>query len=100
MTEDFELINNKERKQYEFHIDKYAPKIEYTINNFKNIYLTHTEVPNALAGRGIGTQLVEKTLCDIEENGMCVVPLCSFVAAYIKKHPEWKRIVMEGINIK
>ena len=29
-----------------------------------------------------------------------LVPLCPFVAGYIHKHPEWKRIVMRGIHIK
>ena len=64
------------------------------------IYLTHTEVPRELEGKGIGSQLVEKTLQDIERQGLRLVPLCPFVAAYIKKHPEWRRIVMKGINIK
>ena len=29
-----------------------------------------------------------------------LVPLCPFVAGYIHKHPEWKRIVMKGIHIQ
>ena len=73
--------------------------IIYTII-FCMIYLTHTEVPRELEGKGIGSQLVEKTLQDIERQGLRLVPLCPFVAAYIKKHPEWRRIVMKGINIK
>ena len=31
--------------------------------------------------------------------GLRLVPLCPFVAGYIQKHPDWKRIVMQGINI-
>jgi predicted GNAT family acetyltransferase len=93
MATDYELINNKARKQYEFHIDGFVPKIEYIINQEGNVYLTHTEVPYELEGRGIGTQLVEKVLADIENNQMHVVPLCPFVSAYIRKNPEWKRIV-------
>lgn len=93
MTANYELINNKSQKQYEFHIEGFVPKIEYIINHEENVYLTHTEVPYELGGKGVGTQLVEKTLTDIEDNNMRVVPLCPFVAAYIRKNPEWKRII-------
>ncbi|NDV81521.1 GNAT family N-acetyltransferase [Bacteroides sp. 51] len=93
MTANYELINNKQLKQYEFHIEDYVPKIEYIINHEENVYLTHTEVPYELGGQGVGSQLVEKTLTDIEESNMHVVPLCPFVAAYIRKNPEWKRLI-------
>lgn len=100
MNEDYELIHNKSRHQYEFHIERYTPKIEYIINKDNEIFLTHTEVSPALGGKGVGTQLVKKTLEDIKERGLSVVPLCPFVAAYIKRHPEWMSIVKEGIHIK
>ena len=100
MTEDYELKDDVHRQQYEFRIGNYTPKIEYIKSINGEIYLTHTEVPRELEGRGIGSQLVEKTLQDIERQGLRLVPLCPFVAAYIKKHPEWRRIVMRGINIK
>ena len=93
MDANYDLINNKHLKQYEFHIEGFVPKIEYIINHEENVYLTHTEVPYELGGKGVGTQLVEKTLTDIEENNMHVVPLCPFVAAYIRKNPEWKRLI-------
>lgn len=99
MTADYELTNNKKQHQYEFHIDGYIPRIEYILSKNGEIHLTHTEVPVGLEGKGIGSQLVEKTLADIKERGLQVVPLCPFVVAYIQRHPEWKQIVMKGINL-
>ena len=99
MAEEYELIDNEERRQYEFHIEKYTPRIEYIKSTNGEIYLTHTEVPSALNGRGIGSQLVEKSLKDIERQGLRLVPLCPFVAAYIHKHPEWKRIALRGVHV-
>lgn len=99
MTEDYELIDNEERRQYEFHVEKYTPRIEYIKSLNGEIYLTHTEVPPALGGKGIGSQLVEKSLKDIERQKLRLVPLCPFVAAYIHKHPEWKRIVLKGVHV-
>ena len=98
MKENYELIDNEERHQYEFHIERYVPRIEYIKNKDGVIYLTHTEVPMELGGKGIGSQLVEKVLLDIEKKDLRLVPLCPFVAGYIQKHPDWKRIVMSGIH--
>lgn len=97
--EDYTLVDNKEKKQYEFHIGEYMPKIEYIKSETGEIYLTHTEVPVALEGQGIGSQLIKKALEDIKSQGLRLVPLCPFVAGYIQKHPEWRSIVMRGINI-
>ena len=54
MKENYELIDNEERHQYEFHIERYVPRIEYIKNKDGVIYLTHTEVPMELGGKGIG----------------------------------------------
>lgn len=99
MAEEYELIDNEERHQYEFHIEKYTPVIEYIKSTNGEIFLTHTEVPTALSGQGIGSQMVEKALEDIERQQLRLVPLCPFVAAYIHKHPEWKRIVLRGVHV-
>ena len=98
MDVQYTLIDNKEAKQYEFHIDDFVPRIEYMKVSDK-IYLTHTEVPRGLEGKGVGGKLVKTVLEDIEQKKLKLVPLCPFVAAYIKRHPEWKRIVTEGVNI-
>ena len=97
--DDYELIDNTENHQYEFHIGKLVPTIEYSKSKNGEIYLTHTEVPVQLEGKGVGSQLVEKVLKDIERQELRLVPLCPFVAGYIKKHPDWRRIVMKGINV-
>lgn len=97
--EEYDLIDNEEKHQYEFHIDMSVPRIEYILSKNGEIYLTHTEVPAVLEGKGVGSQLVKKTLEDIEKRDLRLVPLCPFVAGYIHKHPEWRRIVMKGINV-
>ena len=72
---------------------------EYIKSINGEIFLTHTEVPAGLGGRGIGSQLVEKTLQDIERQQLRGVPLCPFIAGYIHKHPEWRRIVLRGVHV-
>lgn len=94
MNEDYELIDNKERNQYEFHVGEHIPRIEYIRTKNDDIYLTHTEVPIELEGKGIGSSLVKKALEDIKSQNLRLVPLCPFVATYIKRHPEWREIIL------
>ena len=64
------------------------------------MYLTHTEVPKALEGKGVGKSIVEKSLNYIKDHDYKLAPLCPFVAAYVKRHPEWQSILARGYNIK
>ena len=97
--EHYKLIDNVALHQYEFRIGDLIPRIEYIKTKNGEIYLTHTEVPSALEGKGVGSSLVRLALEDIERQQLRLVPLCPFVAGYVQKHPEWKRLVMEGVNI-
>ena len=53
------------------------------------LVFTHTEVPAADEGRGIGARLVKAALDDTRKRGLGIVPACSFVAAYVRRHPEY-----------
>lgn len=52
------------------------------------LLITHTEVPPALEGRGIAGALVQATLDWARAEGLRVRPLCGYVAAYMRRHPE------------
>ena len=95
---EYQLIDNEAEKRYEFHIDGQIPRIEY-IKAKDKIYLTHTEIPKGLEGKGIGSSIVRQALDDIREKDLTLIPLCPFVAMFIKRHPEYKDLVLKGINI-
>ncbi len=84
------LINNTDspKKRFELHVEDQIVFIEYILAKGNSIYLTHTEVPVALEGNGLGSTIIKKTLAYIRKKGYQLVPLCPFVAAYLKKHPE------------
>ena len=97
MKPEFETIplkDNHASNRYEMVVDNHLSLIEYEIKG-NSIYLLHTEVAPALEGRGAGTAIVEKVLADIEKKGLTLVPLCPFVVAYIRRHPDWERIVRQ-----
>ena len=89
MKTDYKLIENREAKRFELHVEGNIAFIDYTIKQDK-IYLTHAEVPKKLGGRGIGSVLVKRTLEALEDSNLKVVPDCSFVVSYIDRHPEWE----------
>lgn len=51
--------------------------------------ITHTGVPKALEGRGIAGQLTRHALDTAKNQHWKVRPLCSYAAAYIRRHPEY-----------
>lgn len=54
---------------------------------------THTVVPPEAEGHGVGSRLVSTALVDVEAAGGRVVAQCPFVAAYIERHPDWRRLL-------
>lgn len=60
------------------------------------VVLTHTEVPEALSGQGIGSKLVRGALDRLRADGVKVVPRCEFVAAFVERHPEYQDLVAAG----
>jgi predicted GNAT family acetyltransferase len=86
------LVKNEEGQRFELTVDGYTAFIDYKERE-GIITLIHTESPEELAGRGVATALIEKTLQYIEDNNYKLVPLCPLVVAYLKRHPEWQRIV-------
>lgn len=60
---------------------------EYNLLHGKIVF-THTEVPAAHEGQGIGSSLIRYALRSARERNLQVIPICPFFAAYIKKHDE------------
>ena len=52
------------------------------------LILVHTEVPEHLAGRGIGGSLVRAALDRAASEHLTIVPLCPFARRWLKDHPE------------
>lgn len=86
------LVNNEAIHNFELHIDGYRAFIDYRLRDGK-AYLVHTEVPAELQGKGVAEVIVEKTLRYLEERDMRIVPLCQYVQVFLKRHPDWNRIV-------
>ena len=83
---------NDARTRYELDVDGKLAVSEY--NRLANaVMFTHTEVPEALGGQGIGSALARGALDDVRAQGLQVIPLCPFIAAFIRRHREYLDLV-------
>lgn len=58
-----------------------------------SIVVSHTEVPHSLRGRGIGSQLAEALFDHARQHDLRIVPACSFVADWARRHPEYRDVL-------
>ena len=80
--------DNPEHNRFEIDLGDGSFAIaEYTLPAGR-IMFTHTEVPEAHEGQGVGTKLILFALDAARERGLKVIPICPFFAAYMQEHAE------------
>ena len=90
MSEDpqLQVVHEPADNRFAIHTDGDTAVLEYQLFEDKVVY-THTGVPPSLGGKGIGSRLVKAGLDWARGAGLRVVPVCTFVAGYIERHPEY-----------
>ena len=86
------IRNNLEHHQFELDSDGHTGFLVYRASG-NNLYLDHTEVPEALEGKGIGGQLAKAALEFAREKSLEVIPVCPFILSYLRRHPEFSDVV-------
>jgi hypothetical protein len=66
--------------------------IDYRLDD-ATVVMTHAEISPQYGGRGLGSVMVRDALDAVRESGRSVLPRCSFVAAYISRHPEYQDLL-------
>lgn len=81
------ITDNTARSRYEMVVEGHTAFAEYKLAPGM-IEFTHTVVPDALGGRGLGSKIASFVLADARKRGLKVKATCPFIAAYLKKHPD------------
>jgi uncharacterized protein len=94
MEKEKAVRDNKQESRFELTLDEdKVAFIDYTQAGEGVVALTHTEVPEEFEGKGIGNHLVKGAFEILQQENLKIVPTCSFIAAYLKRHPEYKSLV-------
>src|ERR671930_2051736 len=84
-----EVVDNPKRNRFEVHVDgTLAGFAAYRRRGGVGTF-THTEIEPAFEGQGLGSVLARSALDQVRGAGEQVVPLCPFIATYIRRHREY-----------
>jgi uncharacterized protein len=86
------VVHSTARSRFEMALGDDTAVCDYRIDG-ATMVLPHTWVPPAHEGRGIAAALVAAALEHARRSGMRVRPLCSYVAQYMRRHPETQDLI-------
>ncbi|GAB4541966.1 MAG: GNAT family N-acetyltransferase [Anaerolineales bacterium] len=86
MKTSYAVTQNEAQSRFEVVIDGHTAVLEYQLEEGKIIF-THTGVPAALEGRGVGSALAKHALAFARAKNLNVLALCWFVEKYMQRHP-------------
>jgi predicted GNAT family acetyltransferase len=84
---------SESRGRYVTVIDGVEAELTFSKAGTGMIIADHTGVPREIGGRGVGLALAEAMIADARAAGIKVMPLCPFVNAQFKRHPDWSDLL-------
>ena len=89
--EDIEVTHNEDASRFETVIDGQLSKLDYTING-DTIVMTHVGVNPAHRGNGVAAKITQIALEYAKEKSLRVIPMCSYVGAYIRRNKQYMEL--------
>ncbi len=88
---EFEILREVDGSngRYVIRRDGELAELSYSILSPQTVIADHTGVPDAFKGTGMGRALVRRLVEDAKAEGFKIVPLCPYVNAERRRHPEW-----------
>lgn len=89
------VTDNAARSRYELLLEGGVAFVDYqALGNVRA--LTHSEVPPAMRGRGVGARLVAGALQLARAQGVRITARCSFVAQFIQRNPQYQDLLQQS----
>jgi predicted GNAT family acetyltransferase len=74
-------------------IDGHVAQMTYSRASPALIIIDHTDVPDALRGRGLARALVREAVETARREGFKIFPLCPAAKAILDKTPDWADVL-------
>jgi predicted GNAT family acetyltransferase len=85
------VVHNKSKSRFEMELGGQLAVAEYRRDGDR-ILFTHTAVPPQFRGHGLAEKIVLFGLEVARRENLRVVPLCSYVAHVLQRHPEYRKL--------
>lgn len=89
------VVDNPSLRRYELHLGgEVVGEIVYRRRADDVVAMLHAEVSPELEGRGLASKLAAGALDDARRRGLGIVPVCPFIDAFVRRHPEYADLVV------
>jgi len=88
------VIHNEAEERFETWIDGQLSKLDY-MQDGNTIVMTHVGVHPEHRGRGVAGKLTEVALEYAKEKSFRVIPMCPYIAAYIRRNPQYEDLTRQ-----
>ncbi|MDQ1680629.1 MAG: uncharacterized protein QOI42_1488 [Frankiaceae bacterium] len=88
MESNSRVVRNEQASPFELYLDdRMVGRADYVVDGDRVLF-PHTEVDPALNGQGLGSTLARYALDTVKAEGKRIVPQCSFIALYVRRHKD------------
>jgi len=92
--EEIEVVHNEDGNRFETFIDGQLSKLDYIMNG-DTIVMTHVGVNPVHRGNGVAAKITQTALEYAKENSLRVIPMCSYVGAYIRRNQQYMELTRQ-----
>ena len=86
--ETLEIVHNQAESRFEAWVDGQLAKLDYSLDG-TTMVMTHVGVPYEFRGQGLAGAITKTGLEYAKMNSLRVIPMCSYVASYIRRNPQY-----------
>lgn len=97
-ADDVQVVHNEGASRFEAQVPGGLCRADYRRVG-RTLHMVHTEVPAEARGRGLAGKVVAAALDYAEAAGLTVMPMCSYVRSYFRRHPERQGLLAPGSRV-
>lgn len=87
MSEQIQVEHDPQKQRFSAQVNGHQAVLEYRTIDAQTLDFFHTYVPDQLRGQGVAALLAEAAFAYAQQQQFKVVPTCSYIAAYMRRHP-------------
>lgn len=87
-----DIHHHEQQGRFDTTVDGHLCVLDYQLRD-GDMIIQHTGVPSTVGGRGVAARLTQAALDTARERRWHVVARCSYAAAYMRRHPQYRDLL-------